>query len=56
MEQDRRPICDAIDGRWIAEMVMAVHEAGLSQQTVRFPLHVRENPYAARRQVALADV
>ena len=55
VEQDRRPICDAIDGRWIAEMVMAVHEAGLSQQTVRFPLQVRENPYAARRQMALAD-
>lgn len=52
VEQDRRPICDAIDGRWIAEMVMAVHEAGLRQQTVQFPLEVRENPYAARRQMA----
>lgn len=55
VEQDRRPICDAIDGRWIIEMVMAVHEAGLRQQTVRFPLEVRENPYAARRQMPLAD-
>lgn len=56
VEQDRRPICDAVDGRWIAEMVMAVHEAGLQQQTVRLPLQVRENPYAVRRQMALADV
>ena len=55
VEQDRRPVCDAIDGRWIIEMVMAVHEAGLSQQTVRFPLQMRENPYAARKQMALAD-
>jgi len=55
VEQDRRPVCDAIDGRWIAEMVMAVHEAGLHQQIVTFPLQVRENPYAARRQMALAD-
>lgn len=56
VEQDRRPVCDAIDGRWISEMVMAVHEAGLQQQIVTFPLQVRENPYAARRQMALADV
>ena len=49
VEQDRRPVCDAVDGRWIVEMVMAVHEAGLAQQTVRFPLQVRDNPYAARR-------
>ncbi|MDE2868261.1 MAG: Gfo/Idh/MocA family oxidoreductase [Chloroflexota bacterium] len=56
VEQNRRPICDAIDGRWTVEMVLAVHEAGLTQQTVRFPLQVRENPYAARRQMALADV
>ena len=55
VEQDRRPVCDAIDGRWIIEMVMAVHEAGLSQQTVRFPLQMRENPYAARKPMALAD-
>ncbi len=55
VEQDRRPVCDAIDGRWIIEMVMAVHEAGLSQQTVRFPLQMRENPYAARKQMASAD-
>ena len=54
--EDRRPVCDAIDGRWIAEMVMAVHEAGLTQQTVHFPLHTRDNPYAARRQVAPTDV
>lgn len=56
VEQDRRPICDAIDGRWIAEMVIGVHEAGLRQQTVRFPLQVRENPYAVRRQMALPNV
>ncbi|MDE2903884.1 MAG: Gfo/Idh/MocA family oxidoreductase [Chloroflexota bacterium] len=56
VRQDRRPVCDAIDGRWIAEMVMAVHEAGLTRQTIRFPLQVRENPYAARRHTALADV
>ena len=56
VEQNRRPVCDAIDGRWIIEMVMAVHEAGLTQQTVRFPLQIRDNPYAARRQIALADV
>ncbi len=56
VEQDRRPVCDAVDGRWIVEMVMAVHEAGLTRQTVRFPLQVRDNPYAARRQMALADV
>ena len=37
-------------------MVMAVHEAGLTQQTVHFPLHTRDNPYAARRQVAPTDV
>jgi len=37
-------------------MVLAVHEAGLTQETVRFPLQVRDNPYAARRQMALADV
>ena len=55
VEQNRRPICDAVDGRWTIEMVMAIHEAGLTQQTVRFPLQVRENPYAARRQAALAD-
>ena len=55
VEQNRRPVCDAIDGRWISEMVMAVHEAGLTKQTVRFPLQVRENPYAAPRQMALAD-
>ncbi len=56
VEEDRRPVCDAIDGRWIVEMVMAVHEAGLTRQTVRFPLQVRDNPYAARRQMALTDV
>ena len=50
VEQNRRPVCDAIDGRWIIEMVMAIHEAGLRRQIVRFPLEVRENPYAARRQ------
>ena len=47
LEQNRRPVCDAIDGRWIIEMVMAVHEGGLTQQTVRFPLQIRDNPYAA---------
>ncbi|MCY3895063.1 MAG: Gfo/Idh/MocA family oxidoreductase [Chloroflexi bacterium] len=56
VEEGRRPVCDAIDGRWTVEMVLAVHEAGLTQQTVRFPLQVRDNPYAARRQMALADV
>lgn len=49
VEQNRRPVCDEIDGRWTIEMVMAVHEAGLTQQSVRFPLRVRDNPYAARR-------
>ena len=56
VEENRRPVCDAIDGRWTVEMVLAVHEAGLTQQTVRFPLQTRDNPYAARRQMALADV
>ncbi len=56
VKENRRPICDAIDGRWTVEMVLGVHEAGLTQQTVRFPLQVRDNPYAARRQMALADV
>ena len=49
VELNRRPIFDAVDGRWTIEMVMAIHEAGLTQQTVRFPLQVRDNPYAARR-------
>ncbi len=56
VEDDRRPVCDAIDGRWTIEMIMGVHEAGLTHQTVRFPLITRDNPYAVRRQASLADV
>ena len=56
VEQRRRPICDGIDGRWVIEMVMGIHEAALTQQVLKFPLSTRENPYAARRETVLSTV
>ena len=56
VEQGRRPICDGIDGRWAIEMVMGIHEAGLTQQALKFPLATRENPYSAHRETALATI
>lgn len=56
VEQRRRPICDGIDGRWVIEMVMGIHEAALTQQVLKFPLSTRENPYADRRETVLSTV
>ena len=56
VDQRRRPICDGIDGRWVIEMVMGIHEAALTQQVLKFPLSTRENPYAIHREAVLSTV
>ncbi len=49
IRDERDPMCSAIDGRWTIEMVMGVHQAGLSGERVEFPLAQRDNPYASLR-------
>jgi predicted dehydrogenase len=47
LREGRAPLCSAIDGRTVVEMIMAVFESHrLNGQRVTFPLTTRENPLA----------
>ncbi len=47
IETDRKPACSASDATAAIEMVMAVYQAGLTQQRVTFPLKQRNHPLIA---------
>ena len=47
IRENRRPICDAGEGRVVIEMISAVFESHrLNGQRVAFPLKTRDNPLA----------
>lgn len=47
IEEDRKPICSEVDGRWTIEMIMGVYEAQRSAGRMSFPLQRREHPLEA---------
>ena len=44
IEQDRKPMCSEVDGRWTIEMIMGVYEAQRTGGRVTFPLRNRNHP------------
>jgi predicted dehydrogenase len=44
IEQNRKPLCSEVDGRWTVEMVAAVYRSQLTGARVTFPLADRNHP------------
>lgn len=44
IEQNRKPSCSEVDGRWTIEMIMGVYEAQKAGKRVALPLQQREHP------------
>ena len=44
IDNDRKPACSEIDGRWTIEMIVSVYQSQIQGGPVKFPLEDREHP------------
>jgi predicted dehydrogenase len=44
VEEDRKPVCSEVDGRWIIEMISGVYLSQMKAASVGFPLADRRHP------------
>ncbi|MBI1354975.1 MAG: gfo/Idh/MocA family oxidoreductase [Acidobacteria bacterium] len=46
IDQDRKPVCSEVDGRWTIEMIVGVYQSQAKGRELRFPLEDRGHPLA----------